>query len=355
MSITRRAFAASAAATAGFLVERAPAFADPVATPQQSRVVRLTFHDRRGSDQWPMAPFGGGSRVYLAGHGDGIGLEVNRSLGGADRHSLGFSRLKIATAGREGFAIRGEPSGSADIAGYSPKAPDDYKPNGIVFDQLSGDLHCFIARGTGKKGSAPLANRRRAWVITSLNRGRRWNVGDLPALGRDPVFDATEGPGLVPVGVCQRPEGSVHEGGHVYVYFNRQGNAKSFDLYPSGNSKAALKPVYCGRISAPRDLPAEARAAHFRDRSNYSFWTGSDWSAGGALGAAAPVHSPSTYMGKHFLVWWIPRLGKYVAAKTHDVHKVWLGTADQPWGPFATAMDKQMGESENREQLKFTA
>jgi len=113
VSITRRAFAASAAATAGFLVERAPAFADPVATPQQSRVVRLTFHDRRGSDQWPMAPFGGGSRVYLAGHGDGIGLEVNRSLGGADRHSLGFSRLKIATAGREGFAIRGEPSGSA--------------------------------------------------------------------------------------------------------------------------------------------------------------------------------------------------------------------------------------------------
>jgi hypothetical protein len=292
--------------------------------------VRLALHDRKGSDQWPMAPVGGGEGVYIAGHGDGIGLEVNRSLGDADRRSLGFSRLRITTAGRDGFAIRGEPQGGADIAGFSPRAPDDYKPNGIVFDQTSGDLHCFIARGTGSRGSPALANRRRAWVLTSRDRGRSWNVGDLPPLGRDPAFDATESDGLVPIGVCQRPEGSVQEDGQIYLYFNRQGNAKSFDLYPSGNAKAALRPVYCGRIAAPTGRSADERAAHFRDSANYSFWAGGGWSAGGDTAAATPVHDPRTYMGKHFLVWWIPRLRKYVAAKTHSVHNVWLGTADQP-------------------------
>jgi hypothetical protein len=207
-----------------------------------------------------MAPFGGGDGVYIAGHGDGIGLEVNRSLGDADRRKLGFSRLRLATAGRDGFAIRGEPPGGADIAGYSPKSPDDYKPNGIVFDQTSGDLHCFIARGTGSKGSAALANRRRAWVLTSLDRGRSWNVGDLPPLGRDPVFDATKSGGLVPIGVCQSSEGSVHDDGHVYLYFNRQGNAKSFDLYPSGNSKGSPQAGLLRPDLGPAGSPAEARA-----------------------------------------------------------------------------------------------
>lgn len=355
---TRRAFATTAAATAAALTSSGgvAGAADLDAEPIRSRVVRLAFHDRRGSDQWPMAPLGGGDGVYLAGHGDGIGLEVNRSLGRADRRNLGFSRLRITTAGRDGFAVRGEPSGGADIAGYSAASPDDYKPNGIVYDQRSGDLHCFIARGTGKKGSAALSNRRRAWVITSTDRGRSWDVDALPPLGRDPVFDATEGSGLVPVGVCQRPEGSVHDDGRVYVYFNRQGNAKSFDLYPSGGARAALRPVYLARIDAPGGGSAEARAAHFRNSRNYSFWTGGGgWSGGGDAGAAEPVHSPSVYMGKHFLVWWIPRLAKYVAAKTHSVHSVWLGTADRPWGPFATAMDKRLGESRNRGQLKFTA
>lgn len=353
MRTTRRAVVRTAAATVVLLPSGASAIAETVATPQRSQVVRLAFHDRRGSDQWPMAPFGGGDGVYIAGHGDGIGFEANGSSG--DRHNLGFSRLRITTAGRDGFAIRGEPSGGADIAGYTVKSPDDYKPNGLVFDQRSGDLHCFIARGTGSKGSAALANRRRAWVLTSFDKGRSWNVGDLPRPGQNPVFDATRSGDLVPVGVCQRPEGSVQEDGYIYVYFNRQGNAKSFDLYPTGDSKASLRPVYCGRIAAPEGLAPGERAAHFRDRTNYGFWTGGDWSAGGNAAAATPVHSPSTYMGKHFLVWWIPRLGKYVAAKTHSVHRIWLGTADQPWGPFATAMDKKMGASDNREQLKFTA
>lgn len=294
------------------------------------------------TDQWPLAPLGGDRDVYLGAGGDGIGFVDGAGSGAKERKKLVFSSIRLVAAGDNIRCTPHPTAAQADIAGYDVRRKgDDLKPNALFFDQATGDAYCFVARGRDE-------NRRRAWLIASGDRGRSWNVGDLPPLPRDPAFDANAPGRLTPVGVCNRPEGSVHPDGHLYFYFNRQGNAKSRDLY-RGNR--ALRPVYCARIPRPGGGSLAARRAHFADAGRYQFWTGGGW---GPMAAAAPIHDPGVDMGKHFLVWWIPALSRYVAAKTHSMHNVWLGASNRPEGPFTTLLDRKLS-GRGRDDIQFTA
>lgn len=75
----------------------------------------------------------------------------------------------------------------------------------------------------------------------------------MAPIGRSPVFDATSGDGLVPIGVCNLADGSVHPDGQVHFYFNRPGDAKSHDLCPGAArpevtpSRGGLVPVHLHR------------------------------------------------------------------------------------------------------------
>lgn len=169
------------------------------------------------------------------------------------------------------------------------------------------------------------------------------------------MFDAVPSGGLVPVGVCNRPGGSVHPDGYVYLYFNRQGNLKSFDLYPGADRFRDRRPLYCGRIAIPRGLSPTQRVAFVKNRQNYRFKTARGWSGPGDTAAADPIMTPPYHMGKHFVAWWVPRLGRYVGAKTYIVHNVWLGVSDTPWGPFREVLNERFGLAGERDRLKFTA
>jgi hypothetical protein len=301
------------------------------------------------TDQWPMVALGK-SGLYLGANGDGIGFYDGPGVQAAERKSLLFSWVEFYAQDGNIRCKKPIQPFDPDVAGYNPSPPDNYKPHALFYDQKNRDLHCFLARGIG----ATAENRRRAWLITSGAGATSWNVAGLPSLGTNPVFDAVAG-SLVPVGVCNRHEGSVAPDGYLYFYLNRQGNASdNTGLYPAGDPYPERKPVYCARIKAPRGLASRSRRhAWFKNQRNYEVRTATGWTRG-QFQAAAAIHTPDVYMGKHFLVWWVPSLGQYVAAKTHSRHAIWLAVANNPWGPFTPVFDRPVGAT-GLNDGKFTA
>lgn len=337
-----------------------------IVTAEGTRIVRFGNYGGNGSDQWPMAPVTAQQTRteadFIGAHGDGIGLADDPSIPNTtEKRDFGFTRARFYISPQKNFRVRtGTSAIDDDLVDYNAPSNDDYKPNAIFLDQNNGDLHCFIARGDDT------VTRRRAWLLTSAPDGGSWksynasgtasDPSGLPALPGGFIFDATTSNGLTPVGACNRPEGAVHSDGKIYLYFNKQGNLKSDFLYPSGNPSPQYKPVYCARIAAPSGIGSRGqRHNYFKNVQNYSFRTASGWSSSGDIAAARPIASFSEYMGKHFLVWWNPKLSLYVAARTHTLHYIWLGVSDKPWGPFDTVLDRTLGNTGLREELKFTA
>lgn len=325
----------------------------------------------RGTDQWPFAPTGDEDVYYGAG-GDGDGFE------GSDRYSIVFAepRLQVITDGQGrrtyafGPAARG---GRINKHGRNAAGPDGYKPNALFYDQrpAAREMHAFISRGTDPD------YRRQAWLVTRNRHDDDWdfspaNLGTLGPGNSRKVFDATLGGAeYTPVGVCQRPNGSIHPDGRLYFYFNKQGNLKSDRTGLSADDPDLLYPsppqpqhyqVYCARIAAPTtNLGRTGRIAWFRDKSHYSFRTASDW---GSMDDAVPIQhdvaNPDLEfdppaMGKHFLVWWNPALGRFVAGKTVEGEYVWLGAATEPWGPFTQFYCERLDGGGVTGGKKFTA
>lgn len=252
MIATRRAFIATSAATSllsggaraaepsveivDYVEDAGPDFApDPettrqvVTTPEGRVIVLHARFGKSSNDQWPIVSFTNDSDEYLAASGDGVGFLNDPAIDNlVEKRKLMFSRLRFVVDSGNFEPTRYQAGVDADIKGYNVSDPDDLKPNALFYDQTYGDLHCFVACGTG--ATSALVNRRRAWLITSFDQGQNWNIGDLPALGVDPDFDATSPVNeLVPIGVCNRLGGSVING-YIYFYFNRQGNVKSDEL-----------------------------------------------------------------------------------------------------------------------------